>query len=182
MTPSDDLTARIDALRIQSRQIASDFSAEMARLTREVAQRDPLVYIEADARGLISSVAVDPSGYMNAAATALASATDSALALAGVSAMPDVSTKAHRAMQLLRDGLPAEDAIDAVVAEPDGASERHVFPELTVEINALGQFSVAIDAEWRASATAVEFADVLKTTANTVIARRAGYDDGGSDE
>ncbi|WP_372984348.1 hypothetical protein [Microbacterium sp.] len=182
MTPSDDLTARIDVLRGRSRQIASDFSAEMARLTREVAQRGPLVEIEADARGLVSSVAVDPSGYMNAAATALAAATDSALALAGISAMPDVSAKAHQVMQLLQGGLPAEDAIDAVVAEPHGESERHVFPELTVEVDALGQFSVTIDAAWRASATAVEFADAVKTTVNTVITRRAGVDDGGDDE
>lgn len=182
MTTSDDLTDRLDSLRTRSRQIASDFSAEMARLTREVAQRDALVVIDVDDRGLISSVVVDPGDFANAAATALASATDSALALAGVSAMPDVSAKAHEVMRLLQGGLPAADAIDAVVVEPDGEPERHGFPELTVEVDALGQFAVTVDAEWRASATAVEFADAVKTSVNTVIARRAGDEHGGRDE
>lgn len=182
MNPSDDLTARLDALRTQSRQIASDFSAEMERLTREVAQRGALVVVDVDARRLISSVVVDPEHFVNAAATALSSATDSALALAGVSAMPDVSTKAHEVMRLLLEGLPASDAIDVVVAEPEGEPERHVFPELTVEVNALGQFSVTVDAEWRASATAVEFANAVKANVNTVIARRADHEGGGNDE
>lgn len=182
MTSSDDLTARIDALRAQSRQIASDFSAEMARLTREVAERGALVEIDVDARGLISSVVVEPGGYANAAPTALASATESALALAGISAMPDVSAKAHQVMHLLREGLPAGDAIDVVVAEPTAEPERLVFPGLTVEIDALGRFSVGVDAEWVASATAIEFADNIRTTVNTVIQRREDHDGGGNDD
>jgi hypothetical protein len=171
MTSRDDLTTRIEALRRQSRAAGDTFAAEMERITREVAHRDPSVVIGAR-EGLVSDVVIDREFFGEATASSASGAASAALVVAGIATTPDVSARAHEVMARLARGASAADAIRDTADEHPVEPIVYAFPDLSVIVESVGGLSVRADSEWFADATADDFAVALRERVNDVVARR----------